>query len=134
MSCKVVFSEHFTLIFDGLSAREQGLIWDFLLYAQSTGLRALPHTFPGKIAPTDRISRGASNRADKIAFARANHLWHVHIGHVQWHASKNPAVTYMTSKYVVHFQKLADGSIALVDYGDHSPMKQPLPSQLFKRH
>lgn len=132
MPCKVTFTDHFTDLYDGLSVREQELVDDFVFYAEATGLAVLPHYFPGKIAPTDRVSRSAPDRAAKIAYARANNLWHAHIGYLQWTPSGNPAATYMTSLYVVHFQKLVGGSIALVDYGSHRPMKQPLPSQLFK--
>jgi hypothetical protein len=34
---------------------------------------------------------------------------------------------------VVHFQKLSETSIALVDYNSHNPMKQPKKEHLFKR-
>jgi hypothetical protein len=129
MPYQIGYTPDFLLLVDGLSDREKDLIDDFIFYFEKHGLK----NFTGKKCATDNIPKNAMDRAAKIAYARQQQLWHVHIGYRQWHQSKNPLAKYKTSRYVVHFQKFSDTSIALVDYGDHTSMHPPKRERLFKQ-
>ena len=130
MPHKVEFTEHFTDVFEKLSDEEQSLIEEFVFHFEEHGLK----TFHGKKGPTDNVPPGDPDRAKKIAYAKKQRLWHVHIGHPKWNHSRNPTAGYKTSNYVVHFQKFNETYIALVDYSSHNPMLQPPRHRLFKQY
>lgn len=130
MPNQVEVSVYFTNLFDLLPLDEKKLIGAFVSHFRANGLQG----FKGKIGPTDNVPHSDPDRAKKIWFANHNKLWHVHIGHPKWNSCKNPAGGYLTSDYVVHFQKLSATSIALVDYNSHNPMQQPKRDSLFKRY
>lgn len=130
MPFKVEFSEHFTLRYDDLSDVEQNLIDDFVFHFKQFGLKG----FSGKVAPTDNVPLVDPDRINKIWWAKRHHLFHVHIGYPAWKPCRNPFGTYMTSEYLVHFQKLSDEYIALVDYGSHNPFLIPERQRLFRRY
>jgi hypothetical protein len=129
MPCQVDFSAPFLLLFDNLSQDEQELIGEFVFHFHQNGLKG----FRGKFGPTDNVPHNDPDRAAKIYFAKRNDLWHVHVGHPRWNPCKNPMASYLTSDYVVHFQRFSATHIALVDYNSHNPMKQPSRASLFRQ-
>lgn len=129
MPNQVEFSAHFTTVFETLTTDEKFLIRDFVKHFRNNGLRG----FKGKIGPSDNVPHADPDRARKIWFANHHKLWHVHIGHPNWNPCKNPLASYRTSDWVVHFQKLSDSHIAIVDYNSHNPMALPARSSLFYR-
>jgi hypothetical protein len=129
MPNKVEFSGHFLTVFSTLSDEEQELIKQFVYYFEDHGLK----TFKGKKGPTDNVPTNDPKRAEKIAYAKRFHLWHVHIGYPRWNENRNILVPYKTSNYVVHFQKFSESYIALVDYNSHNPMGMPPKTSLFRR-
>lgn len=129
MPHQVDYSDHFTLLYDALPDSEKDLIDAFIFEFIERGFKG---KFPGKLARTDNVPHSDPDREKKIWFAKRYNLWHVHIGHPQWNPCKNPMASYLTSDWVVHFQKLSESHIALVDYNSHSPMAQPSRRSLFR--
>ncbi|WP_409487970.1 hypothetical protein ACK1U3_18725 [Pseudomonas promysalinigenes] len=128
MSFSVDFSPHFIQKYDSISEIEQNLIDDFVFHFRAQGLQG----FKGKVAPTDNVPQIDPDRIDKIWWAKRHHLFHAHIGYPAWCPSRNPWGTYLTSDFLVHFQKLSPKHIALVDYGSHNPFLIPERKALFK--
>lgn len=130
MPFKVEFSEHFTQKYDDISDPERSLIDDFVFHFRQFGLNG----YCGKVAKTDNVPQVDPDRIHKIWWANKHHLHHVHIGYPAWQPCRNPYGTYMTSEYMLHFQRFSQEYIALVDYGSHNPFLIPERQMLFKQY
>lgn len=129
MTFNVSFSQEFAKTFAGLSVADQKKIDDFIGIFLAHGLGSFSH-YPGKIAPS---WSGPATRTD-AAYARANELWHYHVGIPRF----KPSVSgkYATSDWLLHFQWPKCGSdIKIVDLLPHNsssrgfnlPAPQALP-------
>ncbi|QNK30681.1 hypothetical protein HF675_13585 [Serratia sp. JUb9] len=120
MPISVTYSKSFISLMQNLSKEEVKLIGDFITMLKTSGFSALP----GRNKPSTGVSKKHRGRVKLIQYAIANHLWHYHIGHVQYDQSK-PFGDW-TSSHVVHYQnEMQANSIRFVHYDSHPPMKMP---------
>lgn len=129
MSYKLDVVDHFVLKFNGLPQDQKKLIQLFVGHYREKGLGG----WQGKVAKSDNVPEADPDRMIKIWRANRYNLWHAHIGHPTWAPGRNQWVKYDTSDWVVHFQKMSDRHIALLDYDHHNPMTLPSTDILFRR-
>lgn len=117
------FSTHFDHLYRKcLPAADLEKVDDFTEYFEKYGFDGLP----GKLAPTWKVPGIDREYEAKKRFAVENYLWHYHIGIPLYKPPQFIGNSYMTSDWVVHFQRLpGDILIRLVDYDCHSPMHMP---------
>ncbi|MDU4255788.1 hypothetical protein [Pseudomonas sp.] len=118
------FSVHFDELYRVyLPANDIEKIDDFTEHFEQYGFSGLP----GKLAPTWNVPGVDVDYEAKKRFAVENYLWHYHVGVPFYQSPRNPAASWMTSEWVVHFQRFpGDMEIRLVDYDCHDPMHMPL--------
>lgn len=110
-----------------LPAKDLDKVDDFTEHFVQYGFAGLP----GKVAPTWNVPGLDKDYEEKKQFAVANYLWHYHVGVPHYQPPRNPAASYMTSDWVVHFQRFpGDLVIRLVDYDCHDPMHMPTVKDL----
>jgi hypothetical protein len=93
----VSFSLEFARNFARFPAADQVKIIDFQTLFESVGLGDFSK-YPGKIAP----SWSGSATRPAAAFAKANDLWHYHVGIPTFKTTVGGM--YMTSDWLLHFQ------------------------------
>lgn len=119
----VLLSQHFDYLYNKcLPDQDLDRIDDFTEHFLAHGFQGLP----GKLAPTWNVPGVDRDYHEKKQFAVEHYLWHYHIGIPAYMPPRNPAASYMTSDWVVHFQRMpGDMVIRLVDYDCHDPMHMP---------
>lgn len=119
----VTFSVHFDELYRNyLPANDVDKIDDFTEHFEQFGFSGLP----GKLAPTWNVPGIDVDYEEKKRFAVEHYLWHYHVGVPFYQPPRNPAASWMTSDWVVHFQRFpGDLEIRLVDYDCHDPMHMP---------
>lgn len=121
----VDFAPTFSIYYsERFSAKTLDRIDDFIDHFQKHGLFG-PPAFIGKISPSYKVPENYPNRDEIIKHARANKLWHVHIGDPCFQHSLERRAPYKVSNWVLHFQKLSDDHIRLLELGYHNPMVLP---------
>lgn len=113
MSNKITFSQYFDKIFKNLPIKDQDLILDFQEIYEQHGLSDFTK-FKGKIAPS---WKGLNLSDSNYHYTKNNHLWHFHVGIPNYKYSKYN--DYLTSDYILHFQKFNNNDIHIVDYSAH---------------
>jgi len=123
------FSTHFDFLYrERLPPGDVDKIDDFTEHFVEYGFAGLP----GKISPTWKVPGPDPDYEAKKRFAVENYLWHYHVGIPRYEPPRFPGNSYMTSDWVVHFQRFpGDTRIRLVDYDCHSPMHMPPLAFLF---
>ena len=81
-----------------------------------------PSVLKGKLVSSDNVPTSDPDWLKKVRYAQEHKLWHYHIG-IPFYEDSGKG--YLTSEYVVHFQKLSDNHIKLVDFSYHPPMSLP---------
>ena len=119
----VVFNAHFDNLYrNSLPDNDVDRIDDFTEHFEKFGFDGLP----GKLAPTWNVPGLDKDYEAKKRFAVENYLWHYHVGIPRYMPPKNLGASYMTSDWVVHFQRFpGNREIRLVDYDCHDPMHMP---------
>lgn len=114
-------SENFLALISGLTDEEIELIGNFQVHFMKHGFEGLP----GRNKASTGVSPNHVRQIELIQYAISKKLWHYHIGY-QSYRSHNPFGDW-TSNFVVHYQNFVDdnGTINLVDYAAHPPMKLP---------
>ena len=109
----VFFKAEFKRQFQYFPRDQQDAVLAFVETFQQNGLGDFTK-YSGKISP----SWSSLSEHDPIyAYAKANHLWHYHIG-IPIYTMRHDK--YQTSDYVLHFQwRWGDSSISLVDVCYH---------------
>lgn len=119
----IEFSVHFDNLYrKHLPAGDLDKIDDFTEHFELYGFDGLV----GKLSPTWNVPGIDGEYEAKKQFAVEHYLWHYHVGVPFYQPPRNPAASYMTSDWVVHFQRFpGDMHIRLVDYDCHDPMHMP---------
>lgn len=86
-----------------------------------------PNVLKGKLVNSDNVPTSDPDWLKKVQYAQQHKLYHYHIG-IPFYQDSGKG--YYTSEYVVHFQKLSDTHIKLVDFSYHPPMNLPTLADL----
>lgn len=129
MSYKLDVVDCFVLKYNGLPQDQKRLIQLFISHYRDRGLDG----WIGKVAKSDNVPENDPERAMKIWRAKRYNMWHAHVGYPTWTDGQNQWIQYKTSDWVVHFKKMSDRHIALLDYDHHNPMSLPTTNMLFRR-
>lgn len=122
MSLEVRVSGYFEILYNGVSDPDAHLINAFWDHCEQYGLAG----WRGKIKASWDMPWDYPNRTKLAAHAKANNLWHAHMGAPEWKPSQNPDAGYEVSEWVIHFQNFSDqGFIRLLDLGHHDPFRLP---------
>lgn len=123
MSLTVSLSVFFGNRYDGLPERDLDQIDAFWTHCENHGLTG----WEGKVTPSWIVPDHYPDAAVRRAHAKANDLWHAHVGIPVWKPAKNPNASYKVSDWVLHFTyNQSAGHVKLVDYGDHDyPFELP---------
>lgn len=118
------FSTHFDHLYrECLPPADLDKIDDFTEHFIAYGFDGLP----GKLARSWNVPGSDVEYEAKKRFAVEHYLWHYHIGIPKYEPPRFSGNSYMTSDWVVHFQRFpGDMRIRLVDYDCHNPMHMPL--------
>jgi hypothetical protein len=81
----------------------------------------------GKNHSSDNVPPEDVNWLEKVKYAQKHNLWHYHVG-IPFY--ENSEYGYLTSYYVLHYQKLTETHIKLIDLDTHSPMGLPKESYM----
>lgn len=106
------------------SDRSATAVDDFIDFAEKqSSLTALISAWPGKISPSWKTS----DLMD-VNYCKKFNLWHAHSGEPKWNSVHGK---YKTSKMVIHFMKVSENTIKIVDYTSHadSNKKFPIPGK-----
>ena len=102
---------------------------DFIDHFEQHGLFG-PPAWIGKVSPSYKVPEHYPDRAAIEQHARAYALWHAHIGDPVFIETAHGK--YKVSDWVLHFQKISDHHIKLLELGYHNPMDLP-DEDLIKR-
>ena len=102
---------------------DRQLINKFIVHIQNFDFTNLE----GRNKSSDNVHKDDPHFAQKVQYARENHLWHYHIGILAFDLSK--PFGDRTSEYVLHYQRFSD-RIKIVDYSAHPPFNLPSASYL----
>lgn len=117
---RVAFGKTFNKYYnDSFPETTLDLIDDFIDHYEVHGFSG----WIGKIAPSNRVPESYKNRDALIAKANKFKLWHVHIGDPKWNPT--PHGKYLTSDWVLHFKRLDNYKLVLLELGWHNPMLLP---------
>lgn len=81
----------------------------------------------GKLVSSDNVPTSDPEWLKKVKYAQQHNLHHYHIG-IPFYQDSGKG--YCTSEYVLHFQKISDTHIKLVDLSYHPPMQLPTLADL----
>ncbi|WP_228258836.1 hypothetical protein [Acinetobacter ihumii] len=116
----VEFGATFNLYYsERYSSKTLDKIDDFIEHYEKFGLK----DWKGKISPSDRVPDTYPNQQNLIAKAKKYNLWHVHIGEPKWQRPLHDQ--YLVSEWVLHFQKINNYHIKLLELSWHNPMELP---------
>jgi len=102
---------------------------DFIEHFELYGLFGNPAkgepAWVGKVSPSWNLpaSYVGEDKEHIISYAKQNKLWHAHIGDPEFTVTHHGK--YQTSDWVIHFQKINDNHIKLLELGYHNPMSLP---------
>lgn len=124
----VSFSETFNLYYTSRFSRQTvDKIDDFIEHFEKYNLFGDPlknhPAWIGKVSPSWNVPDKYPNRELIEAKARANKLWHAHLGDPVFVDTFHGK--YKVSDWVIHFQRLSDNHIKLLELGYHDPMTLP---------
>lgn len=117
--CKVDIGKKFALEYLNFPPEDKKKIREFISHVKENGLKDLE----GKISPSCKVPFETDDRHLKISFARRHKLWHYHIGIPVYKRSR--CGRYLTSEYVLHYQKFSMKNIKIVDFSAHPPFNLP---------
>jgi hypothetical protein len=106
----VDYGKQFAHEFQRYPTDQQDAIIKFSLNFQEYGLSDFSK-YEGKISPS---WKGVEESDPRYNYARSNKLWHYHIGIPSYKPSRY-GNNYLTSDYVLHFQRNSETKITLVD-------------------
>lgn len=109
--------------FGNFPVKDQDAIVEFVEHIQNFGFTNLE----GRNKSSDNVHKNDPHFAQKVKYARENHLWHYHIGILAFDLSK--PFGDRTSEYVLHYQRFSD-RVKIVDYSAHPPFNLPTASYL----
>lgn len=122
-STRTEFTVGFGLTFNNYYAnfpsKTTDLVDDFIEHFEQYGFLG----WKGKISPSDRVPLNNPNRQALIAKAEKFNLWHVHIGDPHWQTPFHGK--YLTSDWVLHFSKISNYHIVLLELDSHNPLTLP---------
>lgn len=124
----VSFSETFNLYYSTrYSPKTVEKIDDFIDHFEQYGLfgntaKGYP-AWIGKVSPSWKVPDGYPDKDSIEHHARTNLLWHAHLGDPVFINTSHGK--YKVSDWVIHFQKLSDTHIKLLELGYHNPMTLP---------
>lgn len=117
---EIDFGKTFNLHFaERFPSKTVNLIDDFIEYYEDNGLVG----WKGKVSPSNRVPENNPDRYALIAKANRFNLWHAHIGDPKWNST--PHGRYFTSDWVLHFKKINQYKIVLLELGWHNPFLLP---------
>lgn len=102
----------FDVEFENYPEDQQKAIYAFVQIYNEHGLEDITK-YPGKIGPTWKAPGTAADYEARRAYALEHQLWHYHLGIPEY--KKSPHGDWLTSDFVLHFQKDGKYSITLVD-------------------
>lgn len=108
------FAKHYSRYLES----DQDKIDDFIEHVESIGLNDLP----GKLSKSDNVRPDDPQYLYKVKRAQRYKLWHYHIGIPKYNDSPNG---YSTSEYVLHFSRINESTILIVDMTSHPPFELP---------
>lgn len=103
---------------------DKNKIDSFIEHYQEFGFTGLS----GKNVDSSNVSTDDPDFIKKVKYAIQNNLWHYHIGIPEYTLSN--CGTYSTSEYVIHYQKISDYEIKIVDFSPHPPFILPTQQYL----
>ncbi|MDO9676726.1 hypothetical protein Q7267_09105 [Glaesserella parasuis] len=109
--------------FANFPVKDQDAIVEFVEHIQNFGFTNLE----GRNKSSDNVHKNDPHFAQKVKYARENHLWHYHIGILAFDLSK--PFGDRTSEYVLHYQRVSD-RVKIVDYSAHPSFNLPTASYL----
>ncbi|MDG6266804.1 hypothetical protein P9J89_00990 [Glaesserella parasuis] len=109
--------------FANFPVKDQDAIVEFVEHILKFGFTNLE----GRNKSSDNVHKNDPHFAQKVKYARENHLWHYHIGILAFDLSK--PFGDRTSEYVLHYQGFSD-RVKIVDYSAHPPFNLPTASYL----
>lgn len=93
-------------------------IHEFIIHVQQYGFEGLK----GRNKPSHYVDRNDPSFAAKVRYAIDNDLHHYHIGIPNY--TQSPTGD-MTSEYILHYVRVNDNEIRIVDMDRHPPFKMP---------
>jgi len=121
---EVSFGKLFAKHYANFPAKDQDKIDEFIEHYQDHGFVGLT----GKNVDSSNVSKDDPDFIKKVKYAIDNSLWHYHIGIPEYELSR--CGTYSTSEFVLHYQKISDYEIKLVDFSPHPPFQMPTKNYL----
>jgi hypothetical protein len=114
----VNLGEQFTKQLKNYSKEDKRKIFEFITHVQQQGFNGLK----GRNKPSHNVDTNDSSFAVKVRYAIDNNLHHYHIGIPSYTQSPNGD---MTSEYILHYIRVNDDEIKIVDMDSHPPFKMP---------
>lgn len=121
----ISFGDEFTKQFKNFPESDQRKIYEFVTHVQKHGFNGLK----GRNKPSHNVDKNDSNFAAKVRYAIDNDLHHYHIGIPEY--TQSPTGD-MTSEYILHYVRVNDNEIRIVDMDSHPPFKMPSEKYLVK--
>ena len=103
--------------------RDKRAIKDFIDHIKTKGFSGLE----GRNKQSDDVLFSDPDFVKKVEYATNNHLWHYHIGILQYDLTK--PYGDRTSEYILHYQRLGE-VVKIVDYSPHPPFQLPTENYL----
>lgn len=97
---------------------DKSKIHEFIIHAQQHGFNGLK----GRNKPSHDVDKNDSNFVAKVRYAIKHKLHHYHIGIPTY--TQSPTGDF-TSEYILHYVRVNDDEIRIVDMDSHPPFKMP---------
>lgn len=114
-----LFEKHY----QNFPQRDKEYIARFIAHILTQGFSGLE----GRNKQSDDVLFSDPDFVKKVEYATNNHLWHYHIGILQYDLTK--PYGDRTSEYILHYQRLGE-VVKIVDYSPHPPFQLPTENYL----
>ena len=114
-----LFEKHY----QNFPQRDKEYIARFIAHILTQGFSGLE----GRNKQSDDVLFSDPDFVKKVEYATNNHLWHYHIGILQYDLTK--PYGDRTSEYILHYQRLGE-VMKIVDYSPHPPFQLPTENYL----
>jgi len=121
----LLLGDEFIKQFKNFPELDQRKIYEFVTHVQKHGFNGLK----GRNKSSHNVDKNDSNFAAKVRYAIDNDLHRYHIGIPEY--TQSPTGD-MTSEYILHYVRVNDNEIRIVDMDRHPPFKMPSEKYLVK--
>jgi hypothetical protein len=114
----VSFGDEFAKQFKNFPKSDQRKIYDFAMHVRQHGFNGLQ----GRNKPSDNVDTNDKNFVVNVRYAIEHKLHHYHIGIPTY--TQSPTGDF-TSEYILHYVRVNNDEIRIVDMDSHPPFKMP---------